>query len=130
MRLGLSAENPRPLSLTPIIDVVFLLLMFFMLASSFARHSHVDVAIGGSAQGAIDTQQMPVILLSISGAGAFSVNGVPVPAEEISSALVSAAPGGKARIAVRPTSDATAQDIVSAIERSQAVKLGPVIMVR
>ncbi len=34
----------RRISLTPLIDVIFLLLMFFMLSSTFARFADLDVA--------------------------------------------------------------------------------------
>lgn len=130
MRLGVEKQFRKSLSLTPIIDVVFLLLLFFMLASTFARHSHVDIAIAGAAPSAAGAQNLPMVLLSVSGTGDFLVNGESVPVDDIGAALARAAPGGKARIAVRPAGDATAQDIVRAIERSQAAKLGPVIMVR
>ena len=38
----------RKLSLTSLIDVIFLLLLFFMLSSTFAQFSEVDLATAGS----------------------------------------------------------------------------------
>lgn len=118
------------LSLTPVIDVVFLLLMFFMLATTFTRFAHVDVAVGGRAAAEAQNQKAPIILLSVKGEGFFSINGQAVTLDEIQSALAGAAPEGKAKIAIRPSSKAEAEDIIRAIEQSQAVRLGPVIMVR
>lgn len=118
------------LSLTPVIDVVFLLLMFFMLATTFTKFAHVDVAVGGRASSAAQNQDTPLILLSIMGQGLFSINGQRVGLDEIQSSLASAAPEGKAKIAIRPSLKANAEDIIRAIEQSQATKLGPVIMVR
>lgn len=47
-------DSPRPRrrpSLTPMIDVVFLLLVFFMLASRFGTDAVVQLALGGQGAG-------------------------------------------------------------------------------
>ena len=40
----------RKLSLTSLIDVIFLLLLFFMLSSTFSHFSEVDLATAGAGQ--------------------------------------------------------------------------------
>ena len=59
-RLASSPRRRRPLiSLTPLIDVVFILLVFFLLASSFLDWRAIDLsapaeaAAGASVQGAL-----------------------------------------------------------------------------
>ena len=42
----------RVLSMTSLIDVIFLLLLFFMLSSTFSKFSEVDLADAGAAGGA------------------------------------------------------------------------------
>ena len=44
----------RPVTLTPLIDIIFLLLLFFMLSSTFTRSAEVPLmnAGGGAAEGA------------------------------------------------------------------------------
>ncbi|MEZ5986091.1 MAG: biopolymer transporter ExbD [Hyphomonas sp.] len=37
----------RPLSITSLIDVIFLLLLFFMLTSTFSKYSELDIAVAG-----------------------------------------------------------------------------------
>lgn len=53
--LGRPARRRSPISLTPLIDVVFILLVFFMLASSFLDWRTIElsgaVAGGGGAEG-------------------------------------------------------------------------------
>ena len=44
----------RRLSMTSLIDVIFLLLLFFMLTSTFTRFSEVELASGGSGSGVSD----------------------------------------------------------------------------
>lgn len=48
-RMALTPRRRR-LSLTPLIDVIFLLLLFFMLSSTFARQGELplDLAMGGA----------------------------------------------------------------------------------
>ncbi|HAW45965.1 MAG TPA: biopolymer transporter ExbD [Roseovarius sp.] len=43
----------RKLSLTSLIDVIFLLLLFFMLSSTFSQFSEVDLSTGGAGQTAV-----------------------------------------------------------------------------
>jgi biopolymer transport protein ExbD len=130
VRLEGASARKRRLSLTPIIDVVFLLLLFFMLASTFSRYSSVEVAVGGRSAPMATDQSVPVILLAVRGEGAFSINGAAVTRSDIQRVLRDAAPEEKARIVVRPAKAARAEDIVHAVERAQAAKLGPVILAR
>ncbi len=57
-RIGTAPRARRPLiSLTPLIDVVFILLVFFMLASSFLQWRVIDVSASGSGSPAGDNLQ-------------------------------------------------------------------------
>ncbi|MHA7777328.1 ExbD/TolR family protein [Roseibium sp. M-1] len=51
MRFSQRARR-RPVGLTSLIDVIFLLLLFFMLASSFTRYQSLDISSGGEGGGA------------------------------------------------------------------------------
>lgn len=51
----------RRLSMTSLIDVIFLLLLFFMLTSTFSKFSEVELAKAGGA-GALSAQSKPVFL--------------------------------------------------------------------
>ena len=52
----------RLISLTPLIDVVFILLVFFMLASSFMEWRLVDLQLGGDGGGEVDSSAARVHL--------------------------------------------------------------------
>ena len=45
----------RPLSLTSLIDVIFLLLLFFMLTTTFTRTAELPLVAGGSGTGTAQT---------------------------------------------------------------------------
>ena len=49
MDLGIPSSPKRRVSLTPLIDVVFILLLFFMLASSFVEWREIDLNVAGKA---------------------------------------------------------------------------------
>ena len=130
MRIEATSRSKRNLSLTPIIDVVFLLLLFFMLASTFTRYANVEIGLAGKAVTTAAENQAPIVLISVKKGASYSVNGQPVELQEIQAALAAAATDGEARIIVRPAEDALAEDIVRAVEQSHASKLGPVIMMK
>ena len=130
MRIEDTAGGKRRLSLTPIIDVVFLLLLFFMLASTFTRFANVEIGLAGKVIATSTENQPPIVLISVKKGAAYSVNGRPVDLQGIQAALSEAATDGKARIIVRPAEDALAEDIIRAVEQSRATRLGPVIMMK
>ena len=69
MRLEALRQRPRRrlISLTPLIDVVFILLVFFMLASSFSQWRVVDLVVGGEGTAA-DDRQVAQVRLTTEGA--------------------------------------------------------------
>lgn len=50
MQFERSTRKPRPISLTSLIDVVFLLLFFFMLSSSFVRTESMELSFPASGE--------------------------------------------------------------------------------
>ena len=54
----------RSISVTPLIDVIFLLLLFFMLSSTFTRFAEVEVSTGGGAA-AVQPASTPPLFLQL-----------------------------------------------------------------
>lgn len=52
------ARRRRRLSMTSLIDVIFLLLLFFMLSSTFTRFAEVELAAGGAGPGAAEARPL------------------------------------------------------------------------
>lgn len=74
MRLQLnSAARRKSISLTPLIDVVFILLLFFMLTSSFLHERQIDVsaATESSLQERVNVEQ---IINLLNNDGEFRLN--------------------------------------------------------
>jgi len=82
----LRIEAPRrrtAISLTPLIDVVFLLLIFFMLASTFAADRSLPLVLGAAAGNA---PLAGAILVRVDG-DRLDLNGVGVDREELRAAF-------------------------------------------
>lgn len=64
MQIDVAPRRKRSVSLTPLIDVVFNLLLFFMLASSLAKWSGLELATGSEAASNEDIPAAEVYLLA------------------------------------------------------------------
>lgn len=63
------------LDITPLIDVVFLLLIFFMVTTSFTDKTQLTIDLPEAVQGEIQMQQSESIEVLISASGEYHVNG-------------------------------------------------------
>ncbi|TVQ92882.1 MAG: biopolymer transporter ExbD [Chromatiaceae bacterium] len=120
MRLELPRRRSRRLvSLTPLIDVVFILLLFFLLASSFQRWQGLNLAGTGSA-GAAD-EPPPALLVRIQADGALDLNGEPVGLDELAATLRRQL-GRRPDLAVivEPAATVTLQPLVAVLEQLAA----------
>lgn len=70
-----------PLSLTPLIDVVFLLLLFFMLASVFHREGEIEISARGNSASEQPTTQP--LFVRVHPDGRYDVNGEPIDKTEV-----------------------------------------------
>jgi len=112
-----TARRPRRKpSLTPMIDVVFLLLVFFMLASQFGREPVVPLALGGG--GSADYSGPPR-LLEIA-PDAVTLNGVAVPEAALSATLTELTEARSDTIVLRATPGTRLQRLVDVAEALRA----------
>jgi biopolymer transport protein ExbD len=67
------SRNELPVDITSLIDVVFLLLIFFMVSTTFTKESHLEVDLpkADGAPGVATAKQLEVV---ISSDGKYSVN--------------------------------------------------------
>ena len=72
LRPGHTEENVE-VNLTPLIDVVFLLLIFFMVSTTFDRHAKLKVSLPEASAKATQQQENPLVL-SIDAKGNYFLN--------------------------------------------------------
>ncbi len=109
MQIDLPVRRHSRLSLTPLIDVIFLLLLFFMLSSTFSRYSEISVSGGGSKSAQVS---QPDVILSVAG-GELKLNGVVSPLGSIEGRLGELKDAGARRLLVIVGADAMSQDFVA-----------------
>lgn len=75
MKFARRTRQEVDVNLTPLIDVVFLLLIFFMVSTTFTRETHlsIDLPEAGSAADPVADQTLEV---SITREGNYAINGV------------------------------------------------------
>ncbi len=104
------------IGLTPLIDVVFILLLFFLLASSFLEWHTVHLTTPAT-QGVVVNQSGGAVLIRIGANGALDLNGQPLLIDELSSRLqkfLEKRPDQK--ILVRPAKGVPLQPVVHVLD--------------
>lgn len=85
------SQAASTLSLTPLIDVVFLLLIFFLVASRFAQEDRrIPIELPSATSATPMTEQPKELVVDIDSDGQFVLNGNDVSLEELETELVRA----------------------------------------
>ena len=109
---------PRParrISLTPMIDVVFLLLVFFMLVAQFGADGAVTLRTGGAEARWTGPPRLVGVLPQ-----SLTLNGVPMEPPALVSALAGLMETPEDPVILQPAPDASLQRLVEVIELMQA----------
>jgi biopolymer transport protein ExbD len=85
MQFGAQRPTGRLISLTPLIDVVFILLVFFMLASSFLDWRAVDLSVSSGVGAATSAQR--AILIGLRSDGSVTIGSEPVAKQTLQSVM-------------------------------------------
>lgn len=103
----------RKPSLTPMIDVVFLLLVFFMLASRFGIDMHIPLNVAGSASG--EGYSGPPRLIDIK-AETLLLNGVALSPEALVDRIGELTEKPSDTIILRPSEGTDLQRVITVME--------------
>ena len=75
MKLNLRPKTQPEVNLTSLIDVVFLLLIFFMVSTSFVKQSKISIRLPEAATTVVSEQPPEQIEIMIAESGTFLING-------------------------------------------------------
>jgi biopolymer transport protein ExbD len=106
------ARKARRVSLTPLVDVVFLLLVFFMLAARFGPERVLPIEPGGAGVAAWEGPPR-LVVVALDGV---TLNGRPVPLPDLPGALAPLMPAPDAPVVLRPAAEADVQALVDVLE--------------
>ncbi|MDH3613914.1 MAG: biopolymer transporter ExbD [Gammaproteobacteria bacterium] len=120
MRLSLRPRTQPEVNLTSLIDVVLLLLIFFMVSTSFVKQSQISISLPQADSAAIVEEVPQQIDIMITETGTFLVNGrelINSRVETIRNALQKIS-GGNNTLPLTISADANAkhQDVVTAMD--------------
>ena len=118
MRLSDWQRRRSSIGLTPLIDVVFLLLIFFMLASTFLKFS--AVSISGARSGGTSGNLSEIALIQIRGTEDIRINGKTVALKGVLPQIDELIAKGVTRAVIQPAQKATVQDLVMVLEVAKA----------
>ena len=113
IQLNTVIRRRRP-SLTPMIDVVFLLLIFFMLVARFGVDKVIDINLP-SALGHNSQYQGAPRLVEIKSGNIVSLNGSEIPLDQLSNNLSKLMPSPNALVILRSSAEANTQDLLDVL---------------
>lgn len=119
MRIEIPHTKPPSIRLAPLIDVVFILLVFFMLASSFLDWRAFDLSLPPP-DATPDPEANPVVV-EVAADGALAVGGQDVTGNELADRVRERVREDPERtVVIRSADDAPVRATVDALNRLQA----------
>jgi len=123
VNLSSRKKDDLDVNITPLIDVVFLLLIFFMVSTTFDRESKIEVTLPEAAIDVPLNNDNEPIEVTVSSEGNFFVNGQRVVNSQVvtlKQALVKVANGRKdPPIIITADANATHQSVVTVMDASR-----------
>ncbi len=115
----MTIRSPKKLrgkpNLAPLIDVVFLLLIFFLLTSTLITSDRYEIELPPAANGRDESSEAVVVMINRS--GRYAVNNESVLLEQMPAALAAALEGSVRRsVTIKADGRATAQDVVAVMQ--------------
>jgi biopolymer transport protein ExbD len=115
MHIEIPARRRTLLSLTPLIDVVFILLVFFMLVSSFVQWRAISVDVPAEGDGTASDE--PVWVLAVYPDGKLELNGVAAArAQALAQVTEGAATIPERTLLLQPRGEVALQTLVGLLE--------------
>ena len=110
------SKSKVELNVAPLIDIVFLLLVFFMLASTFIRPESINLVI--RAPSGVGEQSEQPILVHIGANGAIRLNGLGLTIQDLKQELLarSSLPQNNRTITVQTQDDVSVQFLVKVMD--------------
>ena len=120
VRSGMMVE--AEIDLTPLIDCIFLLLIFFMVTTVFVQVKGLVVDLPGEADAEEEQQQKKDVNITVSAAGEYTVGGVKVVSAALAGAIKGAMDENNNRnIIIQGDAEAHHENIVYVMDMANSV---------
>ncbi|MBU2755072.1 biopolymer transporter ExbD [Acidithiobacillus sp. CV18-2] len=115
-------EEPE-INVISMVDIVLVLLLFFMVTTSFVQHSHISMQLPKAQQAAKGEPKTP-ITIDLSATGQVAIDGHGLPMSDLLARLKALAAEDPERVIVlRADKDATQQYVIDVLDAAQAAGL-------
>lgn len=125
MQIDAPPKRRNSLSMAPLIDIVFLLLIFFLLTSAMASSDQLDIELPQSTAGR--DPDADAIIIEVSNAGEMAIGAQRLTDETLEQDLIRAAGGPEAAhdriLLVKSDGDAHSQEVLQIVEAARKIKL-------
>ncbi len=119
MRIARPARRKNSIVITSLVDVMFVLLFFFMLASSYLDWGTVDWNVGGSESSSTLPVPGHVHQLQLLPSAQLKLDGKPVVLLQLTTSLER-----DARVIVQPQAGVPLQEMIAVIDQLKAAGVG------
>lgn len=103
--------------LTPLVDVVFILLVFFMLVSNFSDRRVIDMLTPAAAKQATEADSVGVILIRVGRDGSLNISGLPTTAVKLAQEVAVRSVGDiEYSYLIQPDAGVSLQEVVSVVD--------------
>ncbi len=114
------------ISLTPIIDVVFILLIFFMLATNYQTFNKTDIVLSKESASVAESEKK-IYLIEFGSDGVFKLNDQPLALEDIKSQILTSKKEKEEFVVIaKPSKNADVQLILSVIANLKASEINDI----
>lgn len=86
-RIGRNFKKKNKVNIIPLIDIIFLMLVFFMLATNFEINDHVDININDNTNS--DKDEPKVLTIILKDSGGYEINNKEISKKRIESEIKS-----------------------------------------
>ena len=121
------------LELVPLIDVVFLLLIFFMVSTTFLKESEINLSLPEAYGNLVSENEVAKIELMVDLTGKYTINGVALKDGKrstiVEALLINSKPGdANQRIVLSADARADYQSVITALDALSSIGLNNVSM--
>jgi len=88
-------DDELEINLTPLIDIVFLLLIFFMVSTTFTKESQLQIKLPQAEGEKALPREVPKLIIEISALGVYAVKG---PDDKAARQILNTSPGALQRV--------------------------------
>ncbi len=115
--------------MTSLIDVIFLLLLFFMLSSTFSKFGEVPLLTAGQGNVARQTQdQLPPVLVRIA-EGGVSLNGLPTEMDLLKDETLRLNAAEQPKVLISLAQGAQSEQLVQALYHLRKIPQAQIVVV-